>query len=248
MAQIPQYLEKLIIEGKAEYKTLSMALMNQMVILVPDQTYIVVYGYSYLPYAPMFGVNQGVDILGLNDDFYKYAIQYVNFINNGNFYPFQHTLEYDLFEVGNDFRYFRKGGHQHQDCYIVAKSDLSIYFTAMNDGNIGFQLDTLNVNGPIFNNLGYALGPQAVTAVSGYNVPSLLPPLEQYYPLQNKYTIPDYATAPQNFNQAYTNPNFGGELNFLDYLITGVIADKIKANHIVIHYVQVNQEPPKNLL
>ena len=126
MAQLPHYLEQLIHQGKAVAKSLSMAACQQLIIPVPTNTYIVVYGYDYLPMAP--DLLNGAQLL--NPD---YLIQYVNFVNNGNFYPFSHSLNYNLNAIDpqNEELLGRANGHDQRETYIVAKSDLSVYFTKL---------------------------------------------------------------------------------------------------------------------
>ena len=238
MAQLPPYLEQLIHQGKAVAKSLSMAACQQLVIPVPTNTYIVVYGYDYLPMAP--------NLLLTAPIIADYLVQYVVFVNNGNFYPFSHALAYNdtTIEDQSETVTGRAHGHDQRQTYIVAKSDLSVYFTKLATPTLlTLTSNVLNAEGPIFANSGYA-GVNTVTTVQEYNDNGA----GRVNPLTDKYTVPQYTPNPARYNQAYTIPQNGGALDMTLLLPATGAAAKARANHINLYYVEINQQAPPNII
>ena len=238
--RITPYIEQLVHEGKAQYKTISMGACQEMVIPVPNGTYIIITGYEYLPIAPAFGniLNPFATPGSLRD-----LVQYVNFVNDSNFYPFQHFLNYGSLNVNDlltETRITRFESYQSRDTYIISKKNIAVYFTRMTTANLTLTQNVLVQNPPIFDGLGY-VATSAVTEIQNYNDNAL----GRVNPLTDPYTVPQYTPNQSNYNQLYTIPIAGGALDMTS--LTGVVG-KARANHIIVHYFEINEQPPSNLV
>jgi hypothetical protein len=238
--RITPYIEQLVHEGKATYKTISMGACQEMIIPVPQGTYIIITGYEYLPIAPLVGEIKNP--LTVTSDLQD-AIQYVNFVNDTNFFPFSHPLNYAT--VGTDLtstpRLVRAEGYQSRETYIISKKNIAVYFTRMTNLNIVQTSDVLVQNPPIFDGLGYAVT-TAVTEIQQYNDNAA----GRVNPLTDPYSVPQYTPNQSNYNQLYTIPIAGGFLNMTG--INNSSFGKARANHIIVHYFEINEQPPSNLI
>ena len=81
---IPTYLEQLVHEGKAQFKSFSGALAEEFIIKVPEKCYIIIYEYWFLPQRQFLGQKAQEPITGFWD--WKDSIQFVNFFNSQNLY------------------------------------------------------------------------------------------------------------------------------------------------------------------
>lgn len=250
MMQMTPGLEKMILEGQAEYKTLSMAGFNEMIIPVPDKSYIVVLGYEYLPVAPLVG--QQITTSSLQPIDASYFVQYLNFVSGGTFYPFQHYLFYksrihmvdDLNIPG--YIYDRSDyDHQHRATYMVFKNDVAVYATKMNTAALIESFATLPIASPIQQILGYG-GLNAIYGLQNYNDTGA----GRLWPLTNKYTQPFIDPVPSRYSQAFTIPSVANSADaWIDFAAfrTGRY-EKARLNHVVLHYVKINTEPPGTLI
>lgn len=239
--RITPYIEQLVHEGKAQYKTLSMGACQEMVIPVPNGTYIIITGYEYLPIAPLLGI---VTNPYTADQRLQDLIQYVNFVNDSNFYPFSHNLNYTsvVNTATNEGQLTRINNYQSRDTYIISKKNIAVYFTRMNQNSLTLTQNVLVQNAPIFDQLGY-VGINAVTTIQEYNDAGA----GRVHPLTNPYTQPQYTPDPSRYNQLYTLPNFGGFLDMSSLTVGGALG-KARANHIIVHYFEINEQPPQNLI
>ena len=237
--RITPYIEQLVHEGKAQYKTISMGACQEMVIPVPNGTYIIITGYEYLPIAPLVGTVQNPLVgTSLQD-----MMQYVNFVNDSNFYPFSHPMTYFAVDTGAALseRLVRSEGYQKRDTYIISKKNIAVYFTRMTPTALTLTSDVLVQNPPIFDGLGY-VATSAVTEIQNYNDNAL----GRVNPLTDPYTVPQYTPNQSNYNQLYTIPIAGG---FIDMsAINNSNLGKVRANHIIVHYFEINEQPPSNLI
>lgn len=238
---ITPYIEQLVHEGKAQYRTISMGACQQMVIPVPSGTYIIITGYEYLPIAPLVG-DENVNPFGTQNKLQD-LVQYVNFINDSNFYPYQHFLNYETLNIGVEINALsRKDYYQSRDTYIISKKNISVYFTRMNLATLILTQNVFVQNAPIFNQLGY-VGVNAVTTIQEYNDAGA----GRVNPLTDPISVPQYTPNPSRYNQLYTLPNFGGSLDMTSLTVGGALG-KARANHIVVHYFEINEQPPQNLI
>jgi hypothetical protein len=241
--RITPYIEQLVHEGKAQYKTISMGACQEMVIPVPNDTYIIITGYEYLPIAPNVGsTGSPFD----TDSKLRDLVQYVNFVNDSNFYPFQHFLNYDSLVIGVGElaalpRLSRRDYYQSRDTYIVSKKNIAVYFTRMTNTALTLTSNILVQNSPVLDLLGY-VGVSAVTTIQEYNDNGA----GRVNPLTDPYTVPQYTPNPSRYNQLYTIPQANGALDMTS--LEGTILGKARANHIIVHYFEINEQPPSNLI
>ena len=254
MISIPAGLERMILEGRAEYKTLSMAGFNEMIIPVPDKTYIVILGYEYLPFAPEVGNEPSTNRSQVE---ISYLVQYLNIYNGAAFFPFAHYLYYDV-AVDNvqaqpeplpqlvTYRMQRASyDHQHRNTYIVCKQDTAVYATKMNTEALTALFAAFPNNNPIIPVLGYGSF-NGLYSLQNYVDAAL----GRLYPLGDKYTVPGLTTTPTRYSQAFSTFNAAnpadGYIEISDFL--GNDYEKARLNHITLHYVKVNTEAPPQLI
>jgi hypothetical protein len=237
--RITPYIEQLVHEGKAQYKTISMGACQEMVIPVPSGTYIIITGYEYLPIAPLVGSNNTDPFDSIDKQ--RNLVQYVNFVNDSNFYPYSHFLNYHALQLqDNNSVLARQDSYQSRDTYIVSKKNIAVYFTRMTGTALTITQNVLVQNAPVFDLLGY-VGQNAVTTIQNYNDNGA----GRVNPLTDPYTVPQYTPNPSRYNQLYTIPQAGGALD-----LTGLstFIGPARANHIIVHYFEINEEPPSNLI
>ena len=264
---IPSYLEKLIHEGKAEAKVFTGGLTAQAEIICPTKSYIVVYGYYYKPFNPIFGslydaTTATYPILNFQD-----ALQFVGFGYNGKFQTFAHTIalvgdsasglipiEYSnpTSAAVTERRLMNDIEIQERSCYIVSNTNIGVSITrsTINTAIAGASILPLPESTDIFNNLSYAnqfVEPYVdryITNAAG----------QYYYPFPQETTdsiSPGTYEANPGSNQLYTAPGLGGEIPALNLYSTGGAEEtmgKVRMPILNVLYVQVNQEPPANLL
>lgn len=253
MTTITPALERLILQGKAEYKTLSMAGFNEMILPVPDKTYVVILGYQYLPFAPKVGQPVNESAFDLTD--ISFLMQYLNFVTGSNFYPFAHALFYkSRLETYQDqspnppaqnFQFDRSDyDHQHRSTYIVAKQDVAIYATKMNTQPLIDLIGVIPQNGNITTPLGYA-GVNALYGLQNYVDAAA----GRLYPMTDKYTQGFLDPNPSRYNQAFTLFNGANPLDAYIDIDSFINNDygKSRINHITLHYVKINQEVPETI-
>lgn len=240
---IPTLLEKLIHEGKAVYKTLSMGACQQFIIPVPKKSYIIIFGYEYLPIAPYHMTLSAEVPVIVPYIFNQDQVQYVTFVNDSNFFTYHHYLNYRTTSVdGRNWMMRDMQESQKRPCYIIAKEDISVYFTRLGLGAIALSSNVLNVEPPINQFLGYG-GLNAVTQITGYNNA-----VNTLQPLTTPYTTPQYQPLPSDFSQLST----GLDVNFspldLSSLTTDLTRGMTRANLMLVHYVEIFTEAPENII
>jgi hypothetical protein len=257
---IPTYLERLIHEGKAEHKTFSGAIAENLVLTVPDKSYIIIYEYWFKPLIPNMGALSGAPA---TTDFAD-SIQFVNFYNNDGFNAYWHECHFDMVQKTNASfpttnpvnagSYLMPSGDHtdYRTVYIKTNRDLSIYFTKLNTDDLGSNIGAVPIIDPLNPFFGYADPLLLITRlISAYQVNSVFPGTPNYEPLQDNITkqvIP--AASPDFVNQMFTIPFYGGAFpNAAAYAGAGTSAlGKARAHHFQCNYVQVNMENPKNLI
>jgi hypothetical protein len=256
---IPTYLEQLVHEGKAQFKSFSGALAEEFIIKVPDKCYIIIYEYWFLPQRQnLGGVTNGAQ--GTFD--YKDAIQFVNFFNSQNLFSYWHEYNPDLantsvatFPTVNPTQTlgYLRSTQNHTDyrkTYIKSDRDLAIYFTRLVTDDMALTNTAVGNFGPLTNFFGYG-GETILTNVSNYHAVTV--PNTFYAPLSN---VLSDTIAPGTIegwdNLMTTAPSLlagGGEItNAATYAGAGTQAlGKARAQHFQMNYVLVNMENPKNL-
>ena len=100
---IPTLIEKDIRCGNARYQTYQTGMGGQSVLVVPDNSYIIIFGYDYSP-AGGGMVSQNV-IIGeptLNrDEFRAFETQQISFYTGQAFHPFIHHVDARTFGAAN---------------------------------------------------------------------------------------------------------------------------------------------------
>jgi hypothetical protein len=260
---IPTYLEQLVHEGKAQFKSFSGALAEEFIIKVPDKCYIIIYEYWFLPQRKNFGALIGAtpaDPLLPFD--YKDSIQFVNFYNSQNLFSYWHEFnpESQSRQIGSfpttnpaqpgSYIGYLAEHTQYRKTYIKSDRDLAIYFTRLVTDDMALTNTAVGNFGPLTNFFGYG-GETILTNLSNYHAVTL--PNTFYAPLSNELSD---AIAPGTIkgydNLMTTSPSLlagGGEItNAATYAGAGTQAlGKARGQHFQMNYVLVNMENPKNL-
>ena len=253
---IPTYLEQLIHQGKAEQKTFSCAMAENVILKVPDKTYIVIYEYWFKPLAEDLGAIAAETL----DISWRDRIQFVNFFNQNGFQAFWHEFNPDYiqksqtnFPTSNPTRataYYEMTTKQtdYRTLYLKANRDLSIYFSRLNADNSSDNDLPLPAIDPVNDYFGYQ-GLNVGYVFDGYQ--GLIASGIDYTPLNSPITnVMDPLQAQDITNQIYTIPTSGGSFPlFSNYGGAPLSAlGKARAHHFQCNYVQVNIENPKNLI
>jgi hypothetical protein len=257
---IPYYLEQLIHTGQAEAKVYTGGLSAQSEILCPPGCYLVVYGYHYKPYNPVFGdLFDSVGAVYPAVDF-RDAVQFVSFGYNGKFCNFVHSVNLNPDVSGQIFlssnpgaaaqqrRSFSDIEVQSRSCYLVSNTNVGISISRLTAGDVNINATgTLPNNESILGNLGYG---NLVSELS-FDQYITNAPLNDFFPLTTGTTEDIITIAPgRNYtNQLYTNPSAGGALEDPTlYTALQESAGKAKMPVINVLYVQVNEQKPQNLI
>lgn len=96
---IPTLIEKDIRCGKARYQTYQTGMGGQSVLVVPDNSYIIIFGYDYSPAGG--GILVGQTTLGVNDVLVKdrirpFETQQISFYTGQAFHPFIHHVDFSF--------------------------------------------------------------------------------------------------------------------------------------------------------
>jgi hypothetical protein len=254
---VPTYLEQLIHQGKAEFKSYSGFAAQNHIIKVQESTHIIIYEYWFKGQAPMdnFTVSSATANYPVFD--FRDTVQYVHFFTGNKYHPFFHkiTLNKSIVPVASTVspNELAPGGEQinvytsdvktdYRKCYIGSSKDVSVYFTRLIDANVTYTPATI---GPIISyqsNLGYA--GQAVAARIGRFNEGIG---TNYGPLQQPYSQIG-GLASIDYNQAFTIPNGNGNLTQPE-TIPGSNAQKSN-RQLFFHcnYIQINEPAPKTLI
>jgi hypothetical protein len=256
---IPTYLERLIHEGKAEHKTFSGAVAENLILSIPDKTYAIIYEYWYKPLLADLGAVSDPANTTINCAEF---IQFVNFFNAEGFNSYWHEIQPDYvnkasgaFKLenptsGGSFYLTATKQTEHRTCYIKTSRDISIYFTQLNADDLSLNTGAVPAIDPLNNWFGYADPLLLITRlISGYHNNATL--LANYEPLQDfitKQVIP--AARPDFVNQMFTIPFYGGAITSpAAYAGAGTSAlGKARAQHFQCNYVLINAENPKKLI
>lgn len=252
---IPGYLEQAIFEGRAKAKVYSGGLNMQMVLKVPANSYIVIYGYYFRPYCPQFGddIQTTTGTTPVFDS--KSGTQYVLFKTNNDFYAFGHQGQ-PLGLPGTPFvagwvdptatarKFTPVVYHEPRQTYMVSNKDVGIAIAFINGTAIATTGGTVTNNAETLPpNLQY--GNEFLDIFSsGYYDPILG---NFYYPLNEPYSeqsglpgsnVSQYQVFPRPSGSTIpvpTNVNAGNALYNQKFPL------------LTVMYVQFNEEMPQNL-
>ena len=254
---IPYYLEQLIHQGKAEHKTFSGAMAENLILKVPDKSYIVIYEYWYKPLLTNLGADTGTTYN------YQQAMQFVNFYNSNGYSVYWHEVHPDILikngpsiptenptngPLGNESYQMPSGDHtDYRSLYLKTDRDLSIYFTMLNQDTVTSAAAAAPNFDPLSNYFGY-VGNNIMTGAQGYQ--NLVATGQTYAPLANPIT----QVAAPGTREDFTNDVFsfaagsGGFFPpFSAYGQAGNSArGKARAHHFQCNYVLISEESPKN--
>jgi len=250
---IPYYLEQLIHQGKAEHKTFSGAMAENLILKVPDKSFIVIYEYWYKPLITNLGAVNGT---AFN---FQQAIQFVNFYNSNGYNVYWHECHPDLLlkqvltfptenpAIGVNYQ-MPAGDHtDYRTLYLKTDRDLSIYFTMLNQDTVTSAAAAAPAFDPLNNYFGY-VGNNIMTGAQGYQ--NLVATGQTYAPLANPIT----QVAAPGTREDFTNDVFsfaagsGGFFPPFSAYGEGVNSamGKARAHHFQCNYVLISEESPKN--
>jgi hypothetical protein len=253
---IPQYLEKLIHEGKAEFKSISTAVVPTSIIPCPPDCYIVAYEYWYRMPIPWQGQNiTAVDKRNIN---FQDLSNYVSFFTGSQFYPFFHQMELqhenqlavysgideDPFFSAEGTRALDRVKTDYRQMYIVSNNDIAVMMSRSTYQSLTYQNQVM----PEYKNFVPGIGYGGLNIESAVEVFNSNNAGEFYSPFSpDYYEKIGYVPTPQ-YNQAFFSVNPSGTAmetpsNYAD----GYAISRSRVLYFHCNYVQVNQPLPKNL-
>ena len=258
---IPTYLEQLIHEGKAEFKSISVACSPTSIIPCPQDCYIVAYEYWYRMPIPWNTQDVGLSDRDIN---LQDLSNYVSFFTGSQFYPFFHQMELKKEDITATFygveadetigtagnRAIDSVKTQYRKMYIVSNMDISVIMSRAINSNIVIESNTM----PSYKNFVPGIG------YGGLSTPTNF---QHFDTFNNEYTSPftpdyyrpiNYTNTP-SFNQFFFSAPSGGRMGSPSspeqYLApadsSNYAGAKTRALYFHCNYVQVNQPLPKNL-
>ena len=254
---IPHYLEQLIHQGRAEFKSYSGFAGQNHIIKVPESTYIIIYEYWYKAQVPFDDFTTSSAAANYPGFDFRDTVQYVHFFTGNKYHPFFHKPIFnsstipvaatlspaELAPAGEQILVYSAGVQtDYRKCYIGSSKDVSVYFTRLIDDNVTYTPIGI---GPINSyqvNLGYA-NQAIVGRIGRFNAGTAT----HYGPMQQPYSQIGGVTSI-DFNQAFTIPNGNGNLTQPE-TIPGQNAQKSN-RQLFFHcnYIQVNEPAPKTLI
>jgi hypothetical protein len=259
---IPTYLEQLVHEGKAQFKSFSGALAEEFIIKVPEKCYIIIYEYWFKMQTPNLGAQS---VIGGTTWDWKDSIQFVNFFNSQNLFSYWHNAIPDFQTktvttfptinptLGNNYWMPLNNSEftQYRKTYIKSDRDLAVYFTRLVTDDMAFTNTAVGNFGPLTNFFGYG-GETILTNVSNYHAVTV--PNTFYAPLSNELSDAIAPGTIEGWDNLMTTapspalPGAGEITNAASYAGAGTQAlGKARAHHFQMNYVLVNMENPKNL-
>jgi hypothetical protein len=226
---------------------------ENLILKVPDKSFIVIYEYWYKPLITNLGAVNGT---AYN---FQQAIQFVNFYNSNGYSVYWHEAHPDLLiktftniptenpALGVNYQ-MPAGDHtDYRSLYLKTDRDLSIYFTMLNQDTVTSAAAAAPNFDPLSNYFGY-VGNNIMTGAQGYQ--NLVATGQTYAPLANPIT----QVAAPGTREDFTNDVFsfaagsGGFFPpFSAYGEAGNSAmGKARAHHFQCNYVLISEESPKN--
>jgi hypothetical protein len=250
---IPTYLERLIHDGKAEHKTFSGAMAENMILKVPDKSYIVIYEYWYKPLL----TNMGADAASTYN--FQQAIQFVNFYNSNGYSVYWHEVHPDYLiktianiptenpSKGTSYQ-MPSGDHtDYRSLYLKTDRDLSIYFTQLNQDTVTSAAAAAPAFDPLNNYFGY-VGNNIMTGAQGYQ--NLVATGQTYAPLASPITQVAAPGTSEDFTNSVFSFAAGSGGFFPPFSAYGEAGNsalgKARAHHFQCNYVLISEESPKN--
>lgn len=263
---IPSYLERLIHAGKAEAHIYSGGYSNQNILALPnDNCWGVIYGYWYKPYMPYFGalVEPGSGLHPKID--FSSMVQWVQFTTGTKFWPFQHFCNqtyqnYDadyygvIRNVGEPERKTRAIGNvdeQYRSCYIPFKYNVGIGFGVNNLIELSTNNETIPTNNLTTPNQLSAAGTTIDTVIDRFT-----DPFSTFVSIQQISTYSGFRTQNDLYVSLRENAATGVYIQPTNYFTTDCAETETvnytlgsaRMPYITVNYVQINTQPPKNIL
>lgn len=126
---IPTLIEKDIKSGKARYKTYQTGVGGQSVIIVPPNSYIVIFGFTFCPAGGGFvGTTDGSSSINrIEQPLRSFLTQQVSFLTSSGFFPYMyHTELVSRFLNNNTNRAMINARPINEDCYLISGNDVTI--------------------------------------------------------------------------------------------------------------------------
>ena len=250
---VPYYLEQLIHQGKAEFKSYSGFAAQNHIIKVPESTYIIIYEYWYKPQLS-WDTSEVQVPEALSDINYRDLVSYAHFFTGNKYHPFFHKpiIAPTTGKFLNSFSpdrspldltvQFSGINTDYRKCYIGSSRDVSVYFTRLVNQDVIYTPVVVNPINSFQSGLGYA-GQAIAGRITRFNAGNNT----HYGPLQQPYSQIGGLTSIE-YNQAFTIPNGNGDLQQPETI--GSIGAQKQLRQLFFHcnYIQVNEPAPKTLI
>lgn len=250
---VPTYLEQLIHQGRAEFKSYSGFAAQNHIIKVPENTHIIIYEYWYKPQLP-WDASEVQTVEVIPDINYRDLVSYAHFFTGNKYHPFFHKpiISPSTAKFVNSFSPDRSPADltvqfsgintDYRKCYIGSSRDVSVYFTRLVSQDVIFTPVTIGPINSFQSGLGYAN--QAIAGrITRFNTGTGV----HYGPLQQPYSQIGGVTSIE-YNQAFTIPNGNGDLQQPETILSTGAQKQMRQLFFHCNYIQINEQAPKTLI
>jgi hypothetical protein len=222
--QIPPQVEKDIIAGKALYRTHQVGYGGQSVLVVPSNSYVVIFGYDF---SPAGGGLSAKELLALDENFKIcptqirwFGTQQIGIYNGNDFFPFLHNvpIENSVYvqqgvELDNYIMWSVNSQPIARQVYITSTNNVSVAVGLVLQGN-QIQTNATPVTGSTPFALTYGNSGQANNAELELNLAGTRNFIQPNLPTENYGFAP---LSPDNSDQLYWFPD--GTFGFIDPML-----------------------------
>ncbi len=239
---IPTLIEQDIKKGKARYQTYQTGVGGQSVLIVPPNSYIIIFGYHYIPAGGGFiGTTvPGSDTTTVDSPLRQFLLQQVSFLSSTGFHVFMHhqNLQSRFLSSGTNRAMIETKGSD-KSTYIISTNDVAITVGLVD------KIETeLSAAIPVTNKTPFGLTyggdaqqPNLATKYSGgvANPPIHLQPSQIEFDSYNLSSFVDNVS-----NQSFAVPDgTNGLIEPSDFIRTNINFNDIPRNASVHYYLNV---------
>ena len=258
---IPTKIEADIQSGLADYKTFQTGMGGQTVLVVPNNSYIVIFGMDYQPGGNGFVAITQTTQSGQNyfpDDASRFSTQQVSFWTGNQFYPFifhapfKFAFATPALTAGNILiGSFVDSTSIPRQLYIPSTSDVTITVGLIKNSQ---QITTAAI--PVSNatpaGLTYGGSGQVINVQTDFN-PTTAQPTQFLQPNPELFNVLGFGIPPAGqSDQAYAQPDTPEGLDDITRTLTGFgggLQNRAAPNYfLTLHYAIYNTAPNERLV
>ena len=251
---IPTLIEKDIRCGKARYQTYQTGMGGQSVLVVPDNSYIIIFGYDYSPAGGGFSTRSGgAPIEELNPASIRpFETQQISFYTGQAFHPFIHHVDVAFAGAGSFEKFFTIDNTPiARQTYIISNRSVAITVGLIKRVELNAQ-STIPVTDKTPANLTYG-GSAATPNVESIFSPNLANPPSFVQPSLKQFQDYGLGGVPGNAqDQAFALPDQSdGLIEPTDYILNTygqTFLEAASLNYFLnVHYALYTNQTPEQL-